>query len=85
MTPDLMDTETFAKRIGVEPETVRTWVREGKLDPYGWTVGGHLRFSEAQVALALRGRPSDRALRLEAHVMSARARLRARRKQGRVG
>lgn len=76
-----MDTEAFAERLGVVAETVREWVRRGELDPAGYTPGGHLRFSEAQVALALRGRASERATAMEANVVSARAKLRQRRGQ----
>ena len=74
--PELMDTATLATRCGVVPETVREWVRAGWLRPWGRTRGGHMRWTEAHVALAIRGRPSEVALDYEAHVVSARARLR---------
>lgn len=83
VVPALMNTTAFASRCGVVPETVREWVRAGWLAPWGRTRAGHMRWTEAHVALAIRGRPSESAQDYEAHVLAARARLRARR--GRPG
>lgn len=78
--PDTMDTDAFAHACGVKPETVRRWVRRGLLQPHGRTLGGHMRFRADQVADALgASQPSERALDLEAHVLAAREKARARR------
>lgn len=82
--PSLSSRE-LATRLGVTPETVRRWCRDGRLVPAGVTPGGQLRFSEDQVRLALGGpAPAERALDLEAHVRAqaerAVARLRVLRK-----
>lgn len=70
----------FARLVGVTPETIRRWVREEKLRPAGRTPGGQLRFTEDQVDTLLSGeRPTGLASALEAHVLAARAKLRARR------
>ena len=74
-----LSARAFAARCGVVPETVREWVRQGKLVPVGRTPGGHLRFSEDQVSAFLAGGGpvlSERAKDIQAHVMAARARLR---------
>ena len=47
--PILITAREFARRAGVETETVRRWVRAGKLLPAGKTPGGHLRFRPEQV------------------------------------
>jgi len=73
-----MSTRAFAARVGVHPKTVLRWIADESLVP-GRTPGGRYRFTEAHVALVLRGRASERALDLEAHVLAARAALRARR------
>lgn len=73
-----LDTKAFAKRVGVHPKTVARWVQAGDIVP-GRTPGGRYRFTEAHVALVLRGRASERALDLEAHVLASRAAMRARR------
>ena len=82
-----MDSRQFAARIGVVPETVRKWVRQGKLRPAGRLLGGQYRFTEEQVLELLRApRPlPERARAIEAHVLEARAKLAARRKRRRGG
>ena len=40
----MLTARRFAATVGVVPETVREWVRAGKLKPAGRTPGGHLRF-----------------------------------------
>lgn len=50
---NFLSTREFAARIDVVPETVRRWVRAGRLKPHGKTVTGRLRFTEAQVSEAL--------------------------------
>jgi len=86
-----LTTRAFAARVGVVPETVRDWITQGRIAPAGRTPGGHYRFGESQVEEVLAGaiertRPLARAI--EAHVLGARAKLRARRAaraHGRVG
>ena len=80
MDDRLLTSREFAQRCGVVPETVRRWVRAGRVSPAGATPGGQLRFAEAQVDEALGRGPSERALDIEAHVRSSLARLRARRR-----
>ena len=77
-----MGTAAFARLVGVSPDTIRSWVRAGLLEPAGRTVTGRLRFTEAQVSSAVR--PSERALAIEATVMAARQALRLARR-GRAG
>lgn len=71
----------FARLVGVTPETVRRWVRMEKLKPAGRTPGGQFRFDVAQVDEVLGGSVdrSGLARAMEAHVLAARAKLRARR------
>lgn len=38
-------TSQVARRLYVDPSTVRLWVKEGKLQPLTRTQGGHYRFS----------------------------------------
>lgn len=79
-----LNTRDFASACGVVPETIREWVRLEHLAPAWRTPGGHLRFTVEQVEeIKQRGRPSERAADVEAHVLAARARLRMRR--GRAG
>ena len=42
--------EEFAKRIGVHPQTVRTWDKSGVLTPHHKTPSGRRLYSEEQVA-----------------------------------
>lgn len=73
----------FGAALGVTDRTVRDWVRQGLVDPAGRTPTGRLRFTEDQVRQAVeRGRPSERARDIEAHVLAARERLRLRRGRG---
>lgn len=83
----LLSSREFAARLGVQPETVRKWVRKGRIPPPAVRLPprrdgkpGQLRFTEAQVEEAIRlhsGAPelSERAQDIEAHVLAARARL----------
>jgi excisionase family DNA binding protein len=76
----MMSTRAFAARCGVVSETVRDWIAKGRLEPAGRTPGGHYRFSEEQVAAALGGeleRGNQLGRDLEAHVLAARAKMRA--------
>ena len=57
---ELLTSRELAARLGVVPETVRRWVRRGRLEPYGRTPTGQLRFHIDQVD-ALLG-PSARPL-----------------------
>ena len=49
----LLTSREFARRLGVVPETVRRWVRGGRLNPFGRTPTGQLRFHVDQVAVLL--------------------------------
>ncbi|MDF1664749.1 MAG: helix-turn-helix domain-containing protein [Planctomycetota bacterium] len=49
----LLSTRQFADRLEVVSETVRRWIKSGLIKPYGKTVAGHYRFTEAQVQEAL--------------------------------
>ena len=46
---NLLTTRQFADFLRVTPETVRRWVREKKLVPWGRTPTGQLRFHADQV------------------------------------
>jgi predicted site-specific integrase-resolvase len=72
---ELLSTRQFADRVGVVPETVRRWVRSGKLGPYGRTPTGQLRFTQIQVEQALGLGPTARAQDLDAHVLAARRKV----------
>ncbi|MCG3194024.1 MAG: excisionase family DNA-binding protein [Thermoanaerobaculia bacterium] len=48
-----------ASALGVSPNTVTRWAREGRV-PFQMTLGGHRRF-EAQVVEALRQRLQEKA------------------------
>lgn len=81
-----MDSRELAARLGVVPETVRKWVRQGKLRPAGQLPGGQYRFTEEQI-LALLSAPkamSPRARAIEDHVAEARAKLAAKRERRRA-
>lgn len=75
----LLDTHAFAERCGVRAATVRRWVKKGQVTPWGYTPGGHMRFTADQVVEAIRRGMSERARDIEAHVLAARAALRMRR------
>jgi len=45
----LLTSRELAARLGVVPETVRRWVRRGRLEPFGRTPTGQLRFHAAQL------------------------------------
>ncbi|MCO5168057.1 MAG: helix-turn-helix domain-containing protein [Planctomycetes bacterium] len=76
----LLTSREFAARLAVTDRTVRDWVKKGLLVPACRTPTGRLRFSEGQVEeIVERGRPTERARDIEAHVLSARERLRIRR------
>lgn len=38
----------FAAKIGVTPQTLRTWHKEGRLNPAFITDGGHRRYTHKQ-------------------------------------
>ena len=48
-----MTIATFAKRIGVHPQTIRSWEKSGRLKPHHKTLGGSRRYSEEQVQMVL--------------------------------
>ena len=80
----LLTTRELAERCRVVPETVRRWVREGRVVPDRRTVGRHMRFGPEGLAQALGGAPvlTERAQDMEAHVMAARQKMRLRRALG---
>lgn len=47
---DYLKTAEFAKRIGMSPVTVRSWVKKGLLIPAYITPTGYSMFTEEQVA-----------------------------------
>lgn len=51
----LLTTAEVAQMASVHPATVRRWVEKGLLKPTVTTPGGYYRFSETDVALALKG------------------------------
>jgi predicted site-specific integrase-resolvase len=44
-----MTSTAFAKAVGVHPNTVRAWERDGKLVPHHRTPGGRRMYSKQQV------------------------------------
>lgn len=74
----------LAKRLDREPETVRRWVREGRL-PAIRLPGRAMRIAEADVQAFLRsgGAESEDARKIEDHIHAARARLREARSRNR--
>ncbi len=72
----LLSSREFAGRVGVTPETVRRWVRNGRVLSWGKTPTGQLRFHPDQVRELLQGpRPTERAQDIEAHVLAAKRRV----------
>ena len=57
----MLTTRQFAARIAVCPETVRRWIKAGKIAP-GETPGGQYRFTEDQIGEVLFGSGSETAL-----------------------
>ena len=45
--------QTFCEKVGISQDTARRWEREGKISPMR-TAGGHRRYTELDVARALR-------------------------------
>ena len=45
---DVLSIGQAAKVLGVHPETLRNWHRQGLLEPYK-TIGGHRRYSKAEI------------------------------------
>jgi predicted site-specific integrase-resolvase len=75
----LIPTSDFARLVGVTPETVRRWVKAGRLCPYGRTPTGQFRFRSSQVEETL-ARPTERARDIAIHVQAAHEKLRQLRK-----
>lgn len=76
----MISTKRLARLVGVEPETVRRWVRAGKVTPAGQTPGGHYRFRREQAEELLAGPPnmSELAQDVMAHVDATLRRARRR-------
>jgi excisionase family DNA binding protein len=55
LTVNLLSTAIAGKRLGVHPQTIRNWIREGRLR--GYRVGHQLRVDPADLAAFLR--PGD--------------------------
>ena len=53
----------FAAKIGVTPQTLRTWHKEGKLNPAFITEGGHRRYTHGQY-LEFVGKGSNQTIKL---------------------
>ena len=47
--PKFLSVEEFAMAIGVHPQTVRQWDKDGTLKPNHRTPGGQRRYTEGQV------------------------------------
>lgn len=60
MTDGLLTTSGLAKELHLHPETIREWVRDGKIRPTLRTAGGHARFELAQVRQQLAEAQGDR-------------------------
>ena len=62
--PDILTTSEVSRLLGVSPNTVTRWAREGRL-PCRLTLGGHHRFERQvieQIRETLNRVPSDRAV-----------------------
>jgi len=80
----MLTTREFAEAARVTPETVRRWVRRGRLVPAGRTPTGQLRFRAEQVGEALSARGAEeRARGAEKGVVASMERIRMLR--GRLG
>lgn len=55
MAPSYLTMSQFADALGVSTRTVQRWIANGQVVPAHRTLGGHARFTEAQVA-EVRGR-----------------------------
>lgn len=80
MSAAVLTSRQFAALLGVTDETVRRWVRAGRVEPHGKTPTGQLRFVPSQVDEVL-SRPvamTERAQDIEAHALGARERARMR-------
>jgi excisionase family DNA binding protein len=53
-TPELLRVTDAARLLGVEPKTLKQWVRDGKVRG-GRTPGGHWRIPAAEVERLRRG------------------------------
>lgn len=49
----------FAKKIGVHPQTVRSWEEAGTCLPHHRTPGGHRRYTDDQVEMILHEQDGD--------------------------
>lgn len=49
LNENCLSTGQFAKRLGVHPNTVRYWRKQGMLTPVAQTLGGHFFYDESQV------------------------------------
>jgi excisionase family DNA binding protein len=48
--PEYLTTREVADRFRVDPSTVRRWVEHHLITPSATTIGGHHRFTEADLA-----------------------------------
>jgi 8-oxo-dGTP diphosphatase len=58
MTNDFSGTNAAAAAVGVDPETLRRWVRDGKVTPTVRTAGGQFRWNIDDLREQLRSQPA---------------------------
>lgn len=51
LEPQFLTVDEFARKIGVHPQTLRTWDKNGVLIPHHKTPSGRRLYSEEQVSL----------------------------------
>lgn len=54
MTARLITTGEAAKAIGVDVRTLQRWVKDGLVEPDGYTAGGHMRWDVERLRTTLR-------------------------------
>lgn len=60
MSDSLIGTTRAAQILMVSTNTVRMWVKEGRLTPYDRTAGGHMRFRRSDVDALFTANPFSR-------------------------
>lgn len=53
-TPELLCVSQAAKLLGVNPQTLRQWEIQGRINPHSDTLGGHRRYRKTQILALLR-------------------------------
>ena len=49
LLPDIVGTDDFAARLGVQPATIRTWIRRGQIPPPRWRLAGRAMWNWEEV------------------------------------